>query len=341
MAAKKNKRKSKKKKSQEAEPPDLRAAMRVAVWVGVALLVVVATRVGALTLWGMLRDAPECQVNLRGDIVLPDWPDCVMAARVERAVEKRLLERELPSPMSIVSRSDKGATPAQLVHTALEGMWWIKSLDAVRATMPSADNDWKPRIVVDATSYQSAAVVHWYNPALGGDSRQIIDRDGRWLGDELDYYKLPDAMSSARTPRIVDDRSRIPTPKLGELWNSVHFSVGARLCMFLHEGGLFDKLHVTKIDVEHVGQGSRAPVRDGSTRPDVTLHTAGGALIKWGCTDTYADVEGLRLPPDEPTDANKLERLLEAIRLNPTLAGNKHVDLRYKDTKLVSGSGTR
>jgi len=326
MAAKRSKRKT---RTLEDDRPDLRVARRVAVWVVVAVLITVALHVGWMRLWGMLRDAPECQIDLCQDVVLPDWPDCIVADNVKQAVADRLKEAELPK-MSIVSRSD-GRSPAQLVLSALEGVWWIRDLNAVRMQMPAATNDWKPRIAVDATPYLSAAVVYWYNPATSVN-RQIIDIDGRWLGDEFDYYKLPDSMNRARTPIIVDARSNIPMPEPGELWNPVHFAVGAQLCTLLHEGGLFEELHITKIDVTHVGQGSRAPVPDGSTRPDVTLHTAGGAVIKWGCTDAYADLEGLRPPPDEPEDADKLGRLLYAVDVNPELADHKYVDLRYRHT---------
>jgi hypothetical protein len=326
MAAKRSKRK---KRNLDADRPDLRAATRVAVWIGVAVLLVVALHMGWMRLWGMLRNAPECQIDLQQAVQLPQWPDCIVPDSVQEAVAARLEAAELPT-MSIVSRS-KGRSPAQLVHAALNGVWWIKDLEAVRTQMPAASNQWKPRIVVDAVPFRSAAVVHWYNPATS-INRQVIDRDGRWLGDELGYYKLPGSMDRARTPIIIDVRSNIPTPELGELWNREHFAVGARLCTLLHEGGLLAKLLITKIDVTHVGQGSRAPVPDGSTRPDVTLHTAGGAVIKWGCTDAYAELEGLRPSPDEPSDADKLGRLIYAVDVNPELADHRYVDLRYRET---------
>ena len=302
-------------------------AIRMALWVVVLALFGMAAYSGAGAAWEAVVGHPDFAVELARDVELPPMPDWVQAEPMRALLRDRLAS--VPGYVSVLgapsipgraSGQEETLSTPRVVHDLLADVPWIEEVRSVRKRLPNS-------LVVDATFRRPAGVALWHG------RRHLIDGTGRWLGSEGELFRLPAGWDPARTP-VIEDRSLQAAPLPGEPWGNPRLHVGARLNEFLQAGGLYEQLHVRRIDVTWVGAGAGNLVEGGTTMPEITLVTANGIPVKWGKSDFYAEVEGLVVSPTEHTDADKLGRLLNIVRNNPLLSGCLYVDLRFRPTAI-------
>ncbi len=277
--------------------PGVQVAVRIALVAVIAALIVAGAWLGAVRLWDAITSRPEFRLNLRGLALTgcPEWVDC---DRMTLELRKQL--KALPEAASLFE-----SDVATAVQHELRACPWVLDVTEVQRTLPD-------KLIIKATFRKPVAVALWQG------ERYLLDREAYWLPD--DVFRPPEEWQANATPVIEDQLLRDP-PAAGCPWNSPRMEVGARLSAFLRGRGVFDELTVTSIDVTGVGRRS--------TEPDIVLHTAGGAVVKWGQSSVYEQVEGLEALPSAMPDAQKVEMLLSKLSEYPGLQGVEYLDLRF------------
>jgi len=288
---------AKSKKKDNADHSIRRIALRSLLWIAAIGAGMAATGVGAVTLWDVIVHRPEFRLDLRALSLVecPEWIDCRLLNR-----ELRMELSELPDQASIFS-----PTLAHAVQHELRASPWVLGVKEVRRVLPD-------RLAIRAVYRKPAGVVRW-NGKL-----HLIDGEGHWLPDDL--YNPPADWGQGQTPVIVD-RLWQGTPPVGGPWNPPRSEVGARFTALLRGSGLLSELPISTIDVTGVGRRT--------AEPKITLTTASGAVIKWGSSSVFDEVEGLQADPASPTDEQKLAMLRSKLVRYPGLRGVEHIDLRF------------
>ncbi|MFO7959221.1 MAG: hypothetical protein R6X33_19210 [Candidatus Brocadiia bacterium] len=288
---------AKRKKKDKAGHPVRAMALRVLLWVAAIGAGLGATGVGAVTLWDVIVHRPEFRLDLRALSLgeCPEWLDCAMLNR-----ELRRELAELPDEESIFS-----PTLAHAVQHELRASPWILDLKEVRRVLPD-------RLAIRAVYREPVGVVRW------NGSRHLVDREGHWLPDDL--YDRPAEWGEEETPVVVDRLWQGSAP-VGAPWNPPRYEVGARLTSVLRQSGLLAELPIATIDVTGVGRQT--------AEPKITLTTQSGAVIRWGSSSVFDEVEGLQADPSSPTDEQKLAMLRSKLVSYPGLRGVEHIDLRF------------
>jgi len=300
-------------------------AARAFLWLAVVGLLAAACAVAARTVWSAVASNARFTVQFDRDVELPEFPDWVIRKPMEQLVRDEL--RAIPGSMSIFeTRMDRGRADGaafrrsapELVHAALGAIPWIEQVEAVEKVLPN-------RLAVRLRFRRPAAVVLWEG------RRHLVDREGRWLGVEGGLFRLPPDWDAARIPVVIDANLR-KRPEPASPWDAPRLAVGARLNEYLLACGLYDRLHVTRIDVTWVSRGAENVRLEGGIQPEVTLVTATGTRVKWGKSSVYADVEGLTPSLTEYPDDDKLRRLLGTLERYRELTDCTYVDLRFRPT---------
>jgi len=293
-------KRKKKAGKQEKGVARLRAALpRCLAWAGVLALVAVAVSLGASRLWAAVSGRPEFTLDASA-LSFHNCPPCGRRAQMASELRKQL-------SAAIGGRSVFDEDLCRRVEERLRAgpCFWIREVKSVRRLLPD-------RLELEMVFREPAALVQF------GPDCYMIDADGYWLPDHL--YLLPEGWDTDRIPVIVNRKLRT-SPPLARGWSGPALAVGARLHMFLLRSGLFDELPMKTLDVTHVGEAGY--------EPDIVLTARNGVAIKWGCSDSYAQLEGLSLPSGRNPDSRKLEMLRTKMGDYPGLEGLNYIDLRW------------
>jgi hypothetical protein len=295
--AKKKTRKSSKKTSGAAL---LRAAApRYLAWAAVLTLLAVALCMGSTRVWAAISCRPEFIL----DSSALSFRNCPSCARADYMAEQ--LRKQLTVALGSGSIFEKDLCERVERELRASPCFWVREVRSVRRLMPR-------KLEVDLVFRQPAALVQF------GDYSYMVDMDGYWLPDDL-YYRTG-VWGNQSLPVIVNRNFR-GAPPYARQWDGPALAAGIRLYDFLLKEGVFEQLPMKAIDVTHVGESGDVP--------DIVLLTRGGALVKWGCSDAYAELEGLSLPSWEHPDSGKLEMLRAKLGEFPGLDKVEYIDLRF------------
>ncbi len=294
MAAKKRKKNSATKRRSRTGL----LLLRVLLWMAVLSALALAAWMGADTAWNAMTRHHMFAVS--ADEVFFNTPDFILKPGMERELRARL--GDAVDGRHIFDRSINAA-----VDEKISGLPWIRDVKEIRRQLPN-------RIEISLDFRKPSGIVKL------GDERLFVDSDGFWLPDDL--YIFPPEPASGDLPVIVHDGLR--RPPRGRQWEGRALPAGARLRRFLCEHAVRNLLDITQINVTNVGAEAR-----GRNVADITLLAASGAIIAWGTTDAYDDIEGLDRREDEPSDRLKLLRLSEFLNEFPGLENVRHLDLRF------------
>ncbi len=270
--------------------------MPALIWLAVLTLLGAALWLGANRLWRTIRDRPEFALS----------PSGFTSLRGPRCVRHDVMMEELRRELSVVL---EGATVfdkdlCYRVQRELRASPWVLDVESVRRLLPN-------KLQVEVIFREPAALLEL------GAGRHMVDRDGYCLPDSL--YRRPASLQGVRTPVIVNRALSGPPPRRRR-WH-VSLAVGARLCEFLLQEGLFDELPVSRIDVTNVGRGG--------SQPDIVLLTEDGVAIKWGRSDAYAYLKDLPGAAPANSDRQKLQMLRSKLADYPALKGLEYIDLQF------------
>ena len=272
---------------------------RCLAWAVVLTLLVAALWLGATRLWTAISHRPEFML----DTSALSFRHCPPSARGDYMAEK--LRNQLTVALGGGSIFEEDLCDRVQKELRARPCFWVREVRSVRRLMPC-------KLEVDLVFRQPAALVQF-----GGRS-YMVDTDGYWLPDAL--YNRKKVWKTESVPVIVNGKLT-GAPPLAKEWGGPALAAGVRLYDFLLKAGLFDELPIERMDVTHVGE------REGE--PDIVLFAQNGVAIKWGCSDSYAHLEGLSLPSWTHPDSLKLEMLRAKLKESPGLEGLEHIDLRF------------
>jgi hypothetical protein len=274
--------------------------VRVLAYTLLIALLAGAGYVGARSAWAAVVARPQFRLDLQA-FTLGDSPQWVNADAMSRQL--RLQLAPIPAGVSVFQRDLTGA-----VYQQLSGCPYLLRVQAVERRLPNT-------LLVEASFRKPAGVAIW------GNGHYMLDEDGVPLPEKLFN---PPAEWLGRPLPVIEDKLLSQPPPVGRVWGWPRLAVGARLCEYLRQAGLFERLPVTSIDVTGVGRQSRGS----ADAPDIILTTAGGAQVKWGASSVYTQV-GMEEPAFLIPDAEKLQVLLAKLADYPNLQGIQYLDLRF------------
>ena len=280
----------------------VRGPVRVGLWIAVGGLVAAAICLGSARVWRAVEGGGRFRLSVSA-LALSDCPPCIRA---------EAMTEELRSELSAILENSSGRNPsvftrdlaAKVAHELTASPWVVRVAKVSRA-LPD-------RLLAEVTFRRPAAVVEF------GGARYLVDRDGYALPDAL--YSTPPQWNKATIPLVVDRRLRA-APTRGRAWGMPRLAVGARLCRFLRDKGLFQQLDVREIDVTNVGTRG--------AEPDIVLVCNDNVKVKWGLSEVYKGIGGLRYVPPSNSDAKKLAMLLQQLARFPGLENVTSIDLRF------------
>ena len=271
-------------------------ALRCLAWAVALSLVATALWLGTTRAWTTISDRPEFILDLSA-LSFGDSPSCTRSE-----VMAHELSEQLAVALGGASIFEKDL--CDRVQRELRAYPWVLDVKSVSRLMPS-------KLLVEVVFREPATLAEFAGRTY------MIDKDGYLLPDH--FYRRPNVWMTASMPVIVNRKLTSPPP-LAKKWGGPALSAGARLYVFLAKTGLFEELPIKTIDVTRVGVGG--------SEPDIVLLTQNGVTIKWGRSDSYAEIHGLTLPSWANPDLRKLEMLRSKLTDYPGLEGLESIDVR-------------
>jgi len=273
----------------------------------VLALLVVALCLAAARAWTAVSDRPEFIL----DSTALSFRHCPPAARADYMIKQLRNQLTVALGRGSIFEADLCSRVERQLRTRC---FWVREVKGVRRLMPR-------KLEVDLVFRQPAALVQF------GSYSYMVDMDGYWLPDAL--YDRTEVWKNESVAVIVNRKLR-GAPPIAKPWDGPSLAAGIRLYDFLRKARLFDELAVKTIDVTRVGANG--------FEPDIVLVTQNGVTIKWGCSDGYAQLDGLSLPSWAHPDSQKLEMLRAKLKDYPGLKGLDYIDLRFAKLSIIHPS---